>query len=87
MCLHYAAREPLLTNLNSATCQIPLEAFAKAAEFFKQRELWRSGRTDLTTDNVALPQLQLSAAAAWARIGHIKPPLDYGPMYGLRIAK
>ncbi len=85
LCLHYQAREPLLTSLSTASCQIPLDAFTGAAEYFKRRNLWREGRTDLITDNVALPQLQNAAAAAWARIGAIKQPLQEGPEYGWRM--
>lgn len=86
LCLHYQAKEPLLTNMTSATCQIPLDLFSNAAAYFAKRELWRDSRTDLATDNVALPQLFQEAQAAWARIGSIKQPLAEGPEYGWRFA-
>lgn len=86
LCLHYMAREPKLNSLWSTSCQIPLEAFSKAAVYFKQRNLWRDGRTDLTTDNVALPQTQMEANAAWARVGAVKTPLAEGPFTGWRLA-
>lgn len=82
LCLHYMAREPLLTDLTTSSCRIPVDAFAGAAEMIKRRWLFRDSRGDQAIENVALPQLQMAARQALARVGAIRSPLAYGPEYG-----
>lgn len=86
LCLHYMAREPQLTDLTTSACRIPLDAFAGAAEMIKRRWLFRDSRGDQAIENVALPQLQMAARAALARVGAVKQSLELGPEYGYRMA-
>jgi hypothetical protein len=79
--LHYMAKEPLITSLSAATVQLPLDCASLAAAIYKRRFLFRDSDTDLSVDGVALPQLQIEVRAALRRVGIIKDPLPFGPVY------
>lgn len=82
LCLHYMAREPQLTDLATSACRIPLDVFSGAANTLKRRWLFRDSRGDQAIENVALPQLQIAAREALARVGAVKQSLAIGPEYG-----
>ena len=76
LCLWYATREPELTALTSATCQLPLDYFIVAAEIYRRRELnpGRTSPSQLQAASIALPQIQQVAQMELQRLGIGKRP-------------
>ncbi len=72
--LWYATREPQLTTLTTASCQLPLDYFAVASTAYAIRNLQNASRIDLITANVAVPQLQEQARVALQSLGVGKRP-------------
>lgn len=74
LCLHYATREPVLTDLTTSSCRLPLDYFWVAAQLYQIRNLANASRTELSTANVAIPQAQQMAALRLQSLGIGKQP-------------
>lgn len=72
--LHYATREPELTDLTTSTCQLPKDYFSVASTAYAMRNLQTASRVDLVTANVAVPLLQEQAKIAVQSLGIGKRP-------------
>lgn len=87
LCFHYMAREPMPSDLVTASIKMPIEPLALvAANIYKRRNLF-SADSELRTENVALPQLQQAGAEAWARLGYLKQPLKMGRKWGALVGE
>lgn len=76
LCLWYATREPELTDLTTAGCQLPTDYFIVAAEIYRRRELnpGRMSQSQMQAASIALPQIQAMAQAELQRLGIGKRP-------------